>query len=287
MGVPSLLNSEDEVLCYAQTVEGERRACCGALDSEQCGAARSFHDTLNCVDPSHEFLHGSEPLRCTTGIWNGQGDRYTRADKRAGAYRSHQPQAGPPQSEGISEASDSSDRGIGSPQNPSTKPGPLAPVQENEAATTLSGGSSYGSAKEGNTMGTAEASAGEPPQRRRGKRKLPVPDLDAIEDPVELRLQRRLLKNRRTAAASRERKQKEMDSLVAHVRALEADNEKLRQALHQRNAQIRTLHTNAAPQREFALAALAPLPRSAGPVFRGNLPLHGGFHASPALPQQP
>lgn len=59
MGMPSMPNSKVEVLHYAQTVEGERRACCRALDSEQCGAGRSSHDTLNCVDPSHEFLHSA------------------------------------------------------------------------------------------------------------------------------------------------------------------------------------------------------------------------------------
>lgn len=50
---------------------------------------------------------------------------------------------------------------------------------------------------------TPSASLEEPPRPRRGKRKIPVPDWDAIEDPDELRLQKRLVKNRRTAAASR------------------------------------------------------------------------------------
>ena len=38
---------------------------------------------------------------------------------------------------------------------------------------------------------------------KRGKRKLPLPNLDAIEDVDERRRQRRLIKNRNTAAASR------------------------------------------------------------------------------------
>ena len=38
---------------------------------------------------------------------------------------------------------------------------------------------------------------------KRGKRKLPLPDLDAIKDVEERRRQRRLIKNRNTAAASR------------------------------------------------------------------------------------
>ncbi len=53
-------------------------------------------------------------------------------------------------------------------------------------------------------MDTAEVSAlAVPPRRRRGKQPMLVPDLAAIKDPAELKLQRRLLKNRRTAAASR------------------------------------------------------------------------------------
>lgn len=40
-------------------------------------------------------------------------------------------------------------------------------------------------------------------QKTRGKKKLPVPDLDAINDLAERRRQRRLIKNRNTAAASR------------------------------------------------------------------------------------
>ena len=89
----------------------------------------------------------------------------------------------------------------------------------------------------------------------------------------------------------RERKQQEMDNLVAHVQALEADNEKLRQALRQRNAHIGTLRTPAAPRRDLAMAAALALPRSAlpaaPPVFVESVPLHRGFHASPAPRQQP
>ncbi|CAL8465675.1 g5211 [Coccomyxa elongata] len=280
---------EVEVLCYAQTGEGDRRACCGALDSEQCEVARSFHDTVKYIDPSHVSLQGSEPLRCPTGIWSGQGDRYTGADKRAVACIPHQPPTRPPLSQGCSQASDSSGRGIGSPK-PQYKASSTAPVQDDEAGTTLSGGSSFGSAKEENKMGTAQVALGEPPQQRRGKRKLPVPDLDAIEDPAELRVQRRLLKNRRTAAASRERKQKEMDDLVAHVQALKADNKQLRQALRQRNAQICMLRIPASSRRGSPLpAALGPMmpAPAAHPVFLGNGPLRQTYPASSPPRQLP
>lgn len=58
MGTPSMPSSEVEVLYYARTVQGERRACCRGLDSEQCGTARSIHDTLKFVEPSHNSLQG-------------------------------------------------------------------------------------------------------------------------------------------------------------------------------------------------------------------------------------
>jgi hypothetical protein len=61
----------------------------------------------------------------------------------------------------------------------------------------LGGGSRSGSGV--SVLGGKRAEGCKP----RGKRKLPVPDLDSIEDPAERRKQRRLLKNRNTAAASR------------------------------------------------------------------------------------
>ena len=54
-------------------------------------------------------------------------------------------------------------------------------------------------------QGNASDGSGEKKEsRKRGKKKLPVPDLDAIKDPNERRRQRRLVKNRNTAAASRQ-----------------------------------------------------------------------------------
>ena len=82
---------------------------------------------------------GSEPLRCATGIWDDQGDRYSGAEKRAGAGRTHKLQAGPLPSEGCSHANDSSGRGITSTHCPSIWPVPLAPIPDDGAATTLSG----------------------------------------------------------------------------------------------------------------------------------------------------
>lgn len=56
--MPSLPTSE-EVLRYAHTVQVARRACCGALYSENCGAARSLNDSVDCVDPVHDCLQGN------------------------------------------------------------------------------------------------------------------------------------------------------------------------------------------------------------------------------------
>lgn len=78
-----------------------------------------------------------------------------------------------------------------------------------------------------------------------------------------------------------------MDNLVAHVQALEADNEQLRQALRQRNAQIRMLRTPAASsRRETPLAPTRPAP-AAAPVFLGNVPFRRSYPASPPPRQQP
>lgn len=97
-----------------------------------CGA----YCSLCCAKKGGVVATGSEPLRCATGKWSGQGDRYTRADKRAGACIYRQPQEGPQSSEGCSQASDSSGRGSPKPQY---KASSTVPVQDDKAATTLSG----------------------------------------------------------------------------------------------------------------------------------------------------
>eukprot|EP00884_Botryococcus_braunii_P011231 jgi/Botrbrau1/20108/Bobra.0173s0011.1 len=62
---------------------------------------------------------------------------------------------------------------------------------------------------------------------KKGKRKKDV-DLDAIDDPDERRKQRRLAKNRATAALSRERKRNQMATLIERVRIMDATHASLK-----------------------------------------------------------
>lgn len=66
------------------------------------------------------------------------------------------------------------------------------------------GPSAAGHAEEPGEAAQEEVSGKERTGKKRGKKKLPVSDLDAIKDPSERRRQRRLVKNRNTAAASRQ-----------------------------------------------------------------------------------
>lgn len=80
----------------------------------------------------------------------------------------------------------------------------------------------------------------------------------------------------------RERKQREMESLVAKVQALQADNKELNSILKQRNAEILTLSMELpAKQKLSPPAAILAL------GFRGNAPLHGSFSAWPGSHGQP
>jgi cyclic AMP-dependent transcription factor ATF-2 len=79
---------------------------------------------------------------------------------------------------------------------------------------------------------------------RIGKRK-PDVDLATISDPAERRKQRRLAKNRATAATSRERKRKQMSELQHRVNQLEATNASLNKLLAQRDQELATLRNGA------------------------------------------
>ena len=68
---------------------------------------------------------------------------------------------------------------------------------------------------------------------KKGKRKMPDVDLDAISDPEERKKQKRMAKNRRTAAVSRLRKKARLDSLEQHIESLQKENQKLKSVLAQ------------------------------------------------------
>ncbi|CAL8465671.1 g5207 [Coccomyxa elongata] len=108
------------------------------------------------------------------------------------------------------------------------------------AEAPLDAGEAHGEAGPSETLQQPSESSGSPQQapKKRGKKKLPVPDLEAIKDPDERRRQRRLVKNRNTAAASRERKQREMDELNTRMDKLDQENAHLRQLLEHRDLEI-------------------------------------------------
>lgn len=72
---------------------------------------------------------------------------------------------------------------------------------------------------------------------RIGRRK-PEVDLSSITDLAERRKQRRLAKNRATAATSRERKRRQLSELSVQVTKLEQQNSTLAQMLAQRDSEI-------------------------------------------------
>lgn len=79
-------------------------------------------------------------------------------------------------------------------------------------------------------------------QAAANKRKAPEVDWRSITDPAERRKQRRLAKNRVTAARSRERKKEQWTEMQAQLSALQADNTSLKAALEAalcENAQLK------------------------------------------------
>ncbi|CAL8465674.1 g5210 [Coccomyxa elongata] len=136
-----------------------------------------------------------------------------------------------------------------------------------------------GSTGDGTLIERSDLSASSRRHRPKGKRKVAEPAPAAMEDPRKERLQQWLIKNRRTAAASRERKQREMESLAVKVQALEVDNAGLKQALRHRNAEILALRAQM-PQSE-TLAVALQMPQPAAPATSGWPPLRLGFPAWP------
>jgi len=77
-----------------------------------------------------------------------------------------------------------------------------------------------------------------------GKRKTPTVDWTKIEDVEERRRQRRLEKNRNTAAVSRERKKAQLQRLEERVKQLEQDNAALKYWLAYREQELHILSMN-------------------------------------------
>ncbi|BDA51586.1 hypothetical protein COCOBI_19-1420 [Coccomyxa sp. Obi] len=128
------------------------------------------------------------------------------------------------------------------------------------ADAAMDAGEACGEAGPSETSGSPQQAP-----KKRGKKKLPLPDLDAIKDPDERRRQRRLVKNRNTAAASRQRKAREVDELNTRMDKLEQENAQLRRLLEHRDLEIGHL------QQELAGTSGA----AGGPGAPANRPSRG------------
>ncbi|EIE18348.1 hypothetical protein COCSUDRAFT_60316 [Coccomyxa subellipsoidea C-169] len=196
------------------------------------------------VEPAHASLHGPERLHLSKEGVESQAEQ--RLD---GPIRPRRSTAG------------EAERGLG--QNRGANDGSLNEVTEEPEASACE--------------------SGESPRLYGGKRKSPEPDSSAVpEDSAKVRLQRRLIKNRRTAAASRERKQQELLTLTTKVQGLEADNTGLRQALWQRDAEVRVLRAQVHSMLRPPQPPLLPQPQPPGHGgYTGSTVLRPGFPAWP------
>ena len=110
----------------------------------------------------------------------------------------------------------------------------------------------------------AAAMAGAPPPAlpppKLGKRK--AVDLASIADVQERRRERRLAKNRATAAVSRERKHAQMQALAVTVYELQREGRKLGEQLAERDAEVRALRAKLEELGEAGRRAAAAVPSS-------------------------
>lgn len=131
------------------------------------------------------------------------------------------------------------------------------------------------------TAAASAALAGAPPPSlpplKKGKRKAVA--LDDISDLAERRRQRRLAKNRATAAVSRERKHAQMQALAVTVYDLQKRNAALTAALAAKEAELAAVRGGGV--KEVAGAGVAPpaAPRTAAPSTRRASRRAGGGDA--------
>jgi len=95
--------------------------------------------------------------------------------------------------------------------------------------------------------------APQPARRKRGRKAKPLVDLDSITDEKERKRQRRLMKNRMTAAMSRERRKNQFTELEESVSRLAKEKQELLAALRDRDAELAALRNRLA-QAEGAAA---------------------------------
>lgn len=110
-----------------------------------------------------------------------------------------------------------------------------------------------------NSGNTSDSSMDLQGEERPNKRKAPEVDWRSIADPEERRKQRRLAKNRVTAARSRERKKVQLAGMEGRMQQLETDN-----------AQLKSLLEHCMKENGSLREQLASLTRGAGPSGVGG-----------------
>ncbi|KAK9918015.1 hypothetical protein WJX75_000558 [Coccomyxa subellipsoidea] len=101
--------------------------------------------------------------------------------------------------------------------------------------SSAAGPSSTGEPARGGGSSYSQPEGSRPPtEGAKGRRKLPEPDYDAIEDPRERQRQQRLARIRASAAVAREKKRQEMQDMETRADELHMENQRLRMLLAQR-----------------------------------------------------
>lgn len=155
-----------------------------------------------------------------------------------------------------------------SPKNTNTNAAPSTPAAEAlDAAAATFGRVPKVSVPASAAVAVAQAAAaaamaGAPPPSlpppKLGKRK--AVDLASIADVQERRRERRLAKNRATAAVSRERKHAQMQALAVTVYELQREGRKLGEKLAEREGEVKALRAKLAELGEVGVEAAASVP---------------------------
>lgn len=173
-------------------------------------------------------------------------------------------------------------RFAGAPASSDSACGSLPSNAGDSSTTSSSGAGSQSSSPK--QAGASDKQAPPPPTAAPNKRKKIAVDLDTISDPEERKRQKRLAKNRRTAAVSRDRKRAQMELLQDKLDALQEHTQQLNAALAKKDQEIARLAgmlsssiTNPAvgspgSVAESAYAIISNLMRPLARPSRANLP---------------
>lgn len=285
---PNLDDLLDDDLANFLTAEdmGVMGMECDSGEDETGGSSHSSNSALRapnspgpllvtCADSAQAALF-MEPLRqvttqLTTGVDNAAAPALpAKACKAApGTRRSARAATAQPPSPAIKAESGSTKVTllVPPPASFATLPIPTLPIPPT-AGTAATAPSRPQSGSDSDTA--AEDNAGG--SNKGQKRKAPDVDWRSIEDPVERRRQRRLAKNRVTAARSRERKKSQWQVMEDKLRGLEEEN-----------GQLRALLTAATRDNKSLKDRLASLSKGARAAGGGAAGKAGGTTFDPAV----